>query len=116
MLRAKSRHLIRAQYYPNLNRTSVHICHITHNAIKNIALFLAEIKQANADGVNITTEVLPYNAGSALICSAVFSRDWQTIFDISYSDVEWPATGERFTKQSWDRRRKEEPKEQVVHH
>ncbi|MEH6610943.1 MAG: amidohydrolase family protein [Halioglobus sp.] len=95
---------------------SVHVCHITHNAMKNIALFLAEIKQANADGVDITTEVLPYNAGSALISSAVFSRDWQTIFDISYSDVEWPATGERFTQQSWNRRRKEEPDGQVVHH
>lgn len=95
---------------------SVHICHITHNAMKNIDLFLAEIKQAKKDGVDITTEVLPYNAGSALISSAVFNRDWQTIFDISYGDVEWPATGERFTQQSWERRRNEEPDGQVVHH
>jgi N-acyl-D-aspartate/D-glutamate deacylase len=95
---------------------SVHICHITHNAMKNIDLFLAEINQAKIDGVDITTEVLPYNAGSALISSAVFGRDWQAIFNITYSDVEWPATGERFTQQSWERRRQEEPNGVVVHH
>jgi N-acyl-D-aspartate/D-glutamate deacylase len=95
---------------------SVHICHITHNAMKNIDLFLAEINQAKIDGVDITTEVLPYNAGSALISSAVFGRDWQAIFNITYSDVEWPATGERFTQQSWEKRRKQEPNGVVVHH
>ena len=95
---------------------SVHICHITHNAMKNIELFLAEIKQAKIDGVDISTEVLPYNAGSALISSAVFGRDWKTIFNISYKDVEWPATGERFTQQSWEQRRKQDPNGVVVHH
>lgn len=95
---------------------NVHIWHITHNVMKNIDFFLAEINQAKIDGVDITTEVLPYNAGSALISSAVFGRDWQAIFNITYSDVEWPATGERFTQQSWERRRQEEPNGVVVHH
>lgn len=95
---------------------SVHICHITHNAMKNIDLFLAEIHQAKVDGVDITTEVLPYNAGSAAISSAVFGRDWQNIFGITYSDVEWSATGERFTKERWERRRKDNPNGLVTHH
>lgn len=84
--------------------------------MKNIDLFLAEINQAKLDGVDISAEVLPYNAGSALISSAVFGRDWQTIFNITYSDVEWSATGERFTQQSWEQRRKQEPNGVVVHH
>lgn len=54
---------------------AVHICHISHNAMRNIALFLAEIRDARAAGVDVTTEILPYNAGSALISSAVFGRD-----------------------------------------
>ena len=43
---------------------SVHICHIQHSAMKNVALFLAEIRVARAEGVDVTTETLPYNAGS----------------------------------------------------
>lgn len=96
--------------------TSVHICHVTHNAISNLELFLEEIRAAREAGVDITTEVLPYNAGSALISSAVFGRDWQTIFNISYADVEWAATGERFDKEMWEEYYREHPDGQVIHH
>lgn len=96
--------------------TAVHICHISHNAMKNIDLFLREIASARERGVDITTEVLPYNAGSALISSAVFSRDWQTIFDITYADVAWAATGERLTRETFEKYRKEEPTGDVIHH
>ena len=96
--------------------TSIHICHITHNAISNLELFLNEISAAREAGVDVTTEVLPYNAGSALISSAVFGRDWQTIFNISYQDVEWAATGERFNKDMWEEYYREHPDGQVIHH
>ncbi|MFK7897024.1 MAG: amidohydrolase family protein [Myxococcota bacterium] len=95
---------------------AVHICHIQHNAMRNIALFLREIREARARGVDISTESLPYNAGSAAIMSAVFGRDWRTIFAIDYGDVELAATGERFTKESFERTRRENPTAQVVHH
>ncbi|MEH6567476.1 MAG: amidohydrolase family protein [Halioglobus sp.] len=96
--------------------TSVHICHLTHNAISNLELFLEEISAARDAGVDVTTEVLPYNAGSALISSAVFGRDWQTIFNITYEDVEWAATGERFNKEMWEEYYREHPDGQVIHH
>ncbi|MFK7976866.1 MAG: amidohydrolase family protein [Halioglobus sp.] len=96
--------------------SAIHICHISHNAMKNIDLFLNEIRAAQQQGVDITTEVLPYNAGSALISSAVFGRDWQTIFDISYEDVEWAATGERLTQKSFNTLRKTQPTGDVIHH
>lgn len=95
---------------------SIHICHISHNAMSNLDVFLSEIRAARQEGVDVTTEVLPYNAGSATISSAVFSRDWQTIFNISYGDVEWAATGERFDKESWEKKRISEPSGQVIHH
>ena len=95
---------------------AVHICHISHNAISNLEFFLAEVRKAQEEGIDITTEVLPYNAGSALISSAVFGRDWQTIFNITYKDVEWAATGERFNKAMWDDYYKNRPDGQVVHH
>lgn len=95
---------------------SVHICHLSHNAMRNTDLFLAEIKQAQLAGVDITTEVLPFNAGSSGISAAVFSRDWQTIFDINYEDVQWADSGEFLTKESWEHYREKEPQGTVIHH
>jgi N-acyl-D-aspartate/D-glutamate deacylase len=94
----------------------LHVCHIQHNAMRNTELFLREIREARASGVDVTTELLPYNAGSALISSAVFSRDWRTIFDIDYGDVEWAATGQRFDEAMWNEYREEHPEGQVIHH
>jgi N-acyl-D-aspartate/D-glutamate deacylase len=97
-------------------RAPLHVCHIQHNAMRNTGLFLEEIAVARAEGVDVTTELLPYNAGSALISSAVFSRDWRTVFDIDYEDVEWAATGERFDEAMWNEYREKHPEGQVIHH
>jgi N-acyl-D-aspartate/D-glutamate deacylase len=95
---------------------ALHICHLQHNAMRNTDLFLREIAEARAKGVDVTTETLPYNAGSALISSAVFGRDWRTIFDIDYGDVEWTATGMRFDAATFDDYRERFPGGQVAHH
>ena len=95
---------------------AIHVCHIQHLAMRNIELFLREIREARARGVDVTTEILPYDAGSALISSAVFARDWRTIFAIDYADVEWAATGMRFDEATWQEYREERPYGQVVHH
>ncbi len=97
-------------------QSALHIAHISHNAISNLDLFLDEIAQAKRAGVDVTTEVLPYNAGSALISSAVFGRDWQTIFNITYEDVEWAATGQRFNETLWNEYYDKYPDGQVIHH
>ena len=94
----------------------VHICHLQHSAMKGTSEFLKHIRQARADGVDITTEVLPFNAGSTTISAAVFYRDWQAIFDISYEDVEWAATGMRFTKETWHEYQEKHPEGSVIHH
>lgn len=94
----------------------LHVCHVTHNAMRAIDSFLREIREARASGLDVTTEILPYNAGSALISSAVFGRDWRTIFGITYEDVEWAATGERFNEAMWNEYRRERPEGQVIHH
>ena len=95
---------------------SMHICHITHNAMVNLELFLEEIRKIRAEGFDVTTELLPYTAGSTSIGAAVFGRDWRTVFNIDYGDVEWAATGERFTKEMFEEYRDRYPNGQVVHH
>jgi hypothetical protein len=82
----------------------------------NIELFLEEIRNARAMGLDVTTELLPYTAGAAPISAAVFGRDWQTIFDIDYEDVEWTITGERFNEAMWNEYREKYPEGIVAHH
>lgn len=98
-------------------QAALFVCHITHNAMGRIDEWLAMIDKANADGANITTETLSYAAGGTSISADVFRRrDWQTIFDISYSDVQWVATGEWLTKDSWKKYAQEQPRGMVNHH
>lgn len=94
----------------------LHICHINANAMGAIGPWLAAIDQANASGASVTTEIFPYTAGSTSIMADVFNRDWQTIFGITYEDVQWSETGEYFTRESWERTRRERPDSSVIHH
>ena len=98
------------------HQTSVHICHLNSSAMGGIQHFLDLIATARADGLDITSEAYPYNAGSTGISAAVFSRDWQSIFGITYQDIEWAATGERFTQSMWNDYRKRFPDGQVINH
>ncbi len=92
------------------------ICHLSHSAMQNTQLFLEKIRQARAAGADIWAEVLPYNAGSVQIGAAVFDRDWRKIFNIDYKDVQLASTGEWFTKESFERTRKENPGAEIIHH
>ncbi|MGB1372896.1 MAG: amidohydrolase family protein [Aequoribacter sp.] len=96
---------------------AVFICHITHNAMGSVGDWLDTIDQARADGVRVTTETLSYLAGGTSISADVFrKRDWQAIFDITYEDVQWVATGEWLTEETWDYYAKHEASGAVNHH
>lgn len=92
------------------------ICHITHSAMQAVPDWLAVIDAANARGARVTTETLSYAAGGTAISAAVFSRDWQSIFNISYGDVQWTATGEWLTEERWHHYRATEPEGMINHH
>lgn len=102
--------------YAKGSAAAVHICHVQANAMSNIDEFLRLIREARDEGVRITTESFPYNGASTSITAAVFNRDWQTIFDITYEDVEWAATGERFNEEMWHEYREKYPGGTVIHH
>jgi dihydroorotase-like cyclic amidohydrolase len=94
----------------------VHVVHIQASAMNNIAEFMRLVREANTDRVRITMEAFPYNAGSTSISAAVFSRNWQEVFAITYEDIEWVQTGERLTEETWNKYRAEAPGGTVVHH
>jgi hypothetical protein len=99
-----------------VTRAPLLICHITHSAMQNIGGWLTLIDEANARGARISAETLTYAAGGTAISAAVFSRDWQSIFNITYKDVQWTATGEWLTEESFQRYRREQPGGMVNHH
>ncbi|MBW2496848.1 MAG: amidohydrolase family protein [Deltaproteobacteria bacterium] len=95
---------------------AVHVCHLQHSAMKGTGEFLRLIREARAEGLDVTTEMFPHNAGTTAISAAVFDRNWQEIFDIGYEDVEWAATGERFDRSTWGDYRQRHPEGMVIHH
>lgn len=89
-----------------LTNTPLHIVHINSMALGNIQLAIDMIHAAQKRGFDITTELYPYTAGSTAIQSAIFNDGWQEKNGISYPDLQWVATGERLTKETFDAYRK----------
>lgn len=65
------------------------------------------IDAAKARGLDVTTEVYPYPAGSTLLQSAIFDPGWQDRLGITYGDLQWPATNERLTEATFAKYRHE---------
>jgi len=81
---------------------SLHIVHINSTCHRDVLECLSMIEGARARGLRVTTEAYPYIAGMTAINSALFNPGWQTKFDIGYSGLMLPETGERLTKERFD--------------
>ena len=84
----------------------LHIVHINSAATTRTPLALQMIDAARARGVDVTTEAYPYTASMTEIASAAYSnwRDQQPEF---FSRLLWPATGERLTRESFEKYRRQ---------
>jgi dihydroorotase len=89
-----------------LTGASLHIVHINSMALSKIQLALDMIEMANKKGFDISTEMYPYTAASTLLQSALFNDNWQEKLGMSYGDLQWVATGERLTKETFESYRK----------
>jgi dihydroorotase len=85
---------------------SLHIVHITSSSQGQTPLALELIDSARARGLDITTELYPYEAASTDIRAAIFDPGFQDRLGIDYGDLLWPATGERLTRESFERYRR----------
>jgi N-acyl-D-aspartate/D-glutamate deacylase len=95
---------------------SVHICHIGSKSLSAIVPVLDMLDRAKARGVDVTTEVYPYDAGSTVIGSALFNEGWREHQGADFKDIEWPPTGERMTAESFAKFRREQPQAFVILH
>ena len=65
------------------------------------------IESARRRGLDITTEAYPYTAASTFLESTMFDEGWQDRLGISYGDLQWVATGERLTRETFARYRQQ---------
>ncbi len=71
-------------------------------------VLLRMIAGAQRRGLDVTTEAYPYTAAMTDLGSAVFEEGWQTRNgDITFGSLQWAATGERLTAESFVRYRKQ---------
>ncbi|HEV8186862.1 MAG TPA: amidohydrolase family protein [Pyrinomonadaceae bacterium] len=84
----------------------LHVVHIQSTGGPATPKLLQMIGEAKSRGLDVSTECYPYIAGMTDIKSAIFDEGWQEVFNIEYKDLQWAATGERLTKESFERYRK----------
>lgn len=78
-----------------------HVCHVQSTANHSTARVLEMISAARARGLDLSVECYPYTAGMTDIRSAIFDPGWQRRAGIDYGDLQWAASGERLTAESF---------------
>lgn len=86
---------------------ALHIVHITSVGLRLTPVCLRMIEGARHRGVDVTTEAYPYTAAMTGLETALFNAGWQERLGIGYKDVQWVATGERLTDESFARYRQQ---------
>ena len=94
---------------------SLHVVHITSMGLRETPMLLRMIEGARRRGLDVTTEAYPYTAAMTQLSSAFFNDGWQARNGgIDYRDLQWTATGERLTAETFARYR-EQAGEVVIH-
>ncbi len=84
----------------------LHVVHISSSGLRATPLLLQMIAEAQSRGLDVTTECYPYTATQTNIESAIYDEGWKEALGIDFKDLQWVATGERLTADSFARYRK----------
>lgn len=100
-----------------LTGAPLQIVHITSTALPGeVPVLLDMMTRARQRGLDITTEAYPYTAASTALGAAIFDEGWRERTGLDFGDLQWAKTGERLTKESFERLRREEPRGNVIIH
>jgi N-acyl-D-aspartate/D-glutamate deacylase len=84
----------------------LHVVHVNSSGGPATAEYLEAIQKARDNGLDVTTEAYPYEAGQTSIQSAFFD-DWETWEEDRFSTFQWVETGERLNRESFSRYREQ---------
>ena len=79
----------------------LHVVHISSMGLKYTPQLIEIVADAQKGGLDVTTECYPYTAASTRLESAPFDDGWQEKRGITYKDLQWTATGERLTAETF---------------
>jgi N-acyl-D-aspartate/D-glutamate deacylase len=79
----------------------LHVHHVHSVGLRATPFLLQIVEEAREQGLQVTAEVYPYTAGMTGIESAIFDEGWQEVLGVGYGDLEWAATGERLTPETF---------------
>jgi dihydroorotase len=82
---------------------SLHVVHINSAALAETPAMLKMIGDARSHGRDVTTEAYPYAAGMTEIQSATIQDIYRTAPNERFGELEWPRTGERLNRESFER-------------
>jgi N-acyl-D-aspartate/D-glutamate deacylase len=85
----------------------LHVVHISSMGLKYTPQLIEMVAGAQKRGLDVTTECYPYTAASTELESALFDEGWQERMGITYEDLQWSATGERLTAETFAKYRKQ---------
>jgi len=84
-----------------LSGAPLHVVHIQSTGAGVTPQLLQMVGEAQARGYDVTAECYPYTAGMTDIRAAMFDEGWQIEYGLDYKDLQWGATGERLTAESF---------------
>ena len=79
------------------------VAHINSSSLAETPVMLEMIRDARARGQDVTTEAYPYAAGMTEIQSATIQDAYRGASDERLAELEWPRTGERLNRESFER-------------
>ncbi len=85
---------------------ALHVVHIQSTGGPATPKLLQMVSAAQSRGLDVTAECYPYTAGMTDISSAIFAPGWREKFNLDYDSMQWGATGERLTAESFKKYRK----------
>ncbi|HEV8400791.1 MAG TPA: amidohydrolase family protein [Gemmatimonadales bacterium] len=81
----------------------LHVVHINSSGQAETRALLDAVREARAHGLAVSTEAYPYDAGMTEIQSSVIQDVYKNAPDERLAELEWPRTGERLNRESFDR-------------
>jgi hypothetical protein len=80
----------------------VHIVHINSMAMSSTPQMIALFHQARDHGVDISTEVYPWDASVDQIRSVIFDPGWEQRWGVTAADLQSRSTGRRLTQEEFN--------------
>ncbi len=84
----------------------LHVVHAQSSGGRQTPALLQLLGRAHGRGIDVTTEMYPYTASQTRIESALYD-DWEQFTDERFQTLLWPATGERLTRETFAKYRKQ---------